>query len=185
MTALGNVVLSSPVAPPLHATIALEGKFAYRVCRKGEDPWNLRRPALQHLDFSEKRQALIVAIALGNSLDKTSPFLYSTKSLKKALKIVNERKHRYINWLVRWPLVMEGVDSADFSIGNDKAKWLNHFSTDSGSMASLVSTARGYVTADAEVVFFDHTGQRNVEYWDEIARLWRDFRIAGATSAAT
>ena len=45
-------------------------------------------------------------VALGNA--RGSPFLHGTLALTRVLKIMEERRYLYTNWLVRWPLDVKG-----------------------------------------------------------------------------
>jgi len=164
-----------PKHAPLNATECKDAKgaFVYRLCRIGETPWTLRQPQdLSNASFSELRALLVSAIAMGNQQAHTSVFLHSTSSLGKIQKILDERRSLYTNWLVRWPMHLKNVDKADFETRGDRLKWLSEEMTDSKLLDNCVQTARGYVDKDSEVVFFQHPGQRNVEWWNEEERLW-------------
>ena len=156
-----------PAEAPYQAIETGNGKqYVYRVLRAFESPWAMRIPPNVDLVHSEMPVMLVMAIAHGNEEHEQSPFLHTTASLKKAIRIVQERKSLYSNWLTRWKknCVEERVD---FETGADRQKWLSENDNDSELVRQAVMTCRGYVQKDSEIVYMRHPGDRNIEWWDE------------------
>ena len=128
--------LLCPQQRPTGATVAVEqakGYYVYRICRKGENPWNLRLPTdISGFHFVEQRALLVHAIAHGNAEDTPSCFLHTSCKLKNALKIFQEREHLYSSWLVRWPKDLVGVDKISFENHIIRAKWYSKCEGDTG-----------------------------------------------------
>ena len=93
-----------PKEMPLSATEETSNTpWLYRVLRRGELPWELRSPPeTKDLSKAAFRDLLVSAVALGNNPEHTSPFLHTTASLRRALLLLQERRHLYSNWLVRF-----------------------------------------------------------------------------------
>ena len=90
-----------PEHAPYRATVSND-TFVYRVLRKGENPWRMRVPPDIQLEYAELRTLLVTAIAHGNNPEQASDFLHATGSLTQAIRIKQERRYLYSNWLVRW-----------------------------------------------------------------------------------
>ena len=162
-----------PAEAPYQAVEAGNGnQYVYRVLRAFESPWKMRIPPDVRLSHSEMRGMLVVAIAYGNEPGESSPFLHTTASLKKAIRIVQERKSLYSHWLTRWKknCVEERVD---FETSADKQKWLSENDSDSELLRQAVMTCRSYVQKDSEIVYMRHPGDSNIEWWDEVHKQWR------------
>ena len=174
-----------PAEAPYHATETGDGKqFVYRVLRAGESPWRMRIPPMVDLEHKEMRALLVTEIAHGTEEQQHSPFLHTTASLKKAIRIVQERKSLYSHWLTRWKknCVEERVD---FETSADKQKWLSEDDNDSEFMRQAVMTCRSYVQTDSEIVYMRHPGDSNIEWWDEVQKQWRKFSEIPSAFQAT
>ena len=92
---------------------------------------------------------MLEAVAIGNT--KTSPFLHGTLSLPRALKIMEERRYLYTNWLVRWPL---SEQDAIINLSNRDAQhaWLSEEDGDTDLLLEWVRFCRKFCTKDQEVV---------------------------------
>ena len=157
-----------PAEAPYHATETGDGKqFVYRVLRYGESPWRMRIPPMVDLVHSEMRALLVTAIAHGNDEQEQSLFLHTTASLTKAIRIRQERRSLYSNWLTRWKknCVEERVD---FETKADKLKWLSENDNDSELVRQAVMICRSYVQKDSEIVYLRHPGNNNIEWWEKI-----------------
>ena len=157
-------------------------QYAYRICRRGENPWQLREPLLcDDLGFKETRALLLSAVARGNSDKHTSPFLHATRSLKRALWIFQERRHLYSHWLVRWPRqVLEGK-CADFQDIAQRSKWLHEDDSDTSLLAEYVQRCRAYTEKDSEIVCFCRPGLEDIDWWDDARKTWHNC-LSSATS---
>ena len=82
--ALTNQALGErgPQHSPASAT-AQFGEWAYRACRMGENPWQLRAPPDHISDLSRKqlRAMVLSAVAKGNDPHMPSPFLHASSRL--------------------------------------------------------------------------------------------------------
>ena len=159
-----------PAEAPYQATETGNGKqFVYRVLRAGESPWRMRIPPMVDLEHKEMRALLVTEIAHGTEEQEQSPFLHTTASLKKAIRIKQERGSLYSNWLTRWKrnCVEELVD---FETKADRQKWLYENDNDSELVRQAVMTCRSYVQTDSEIVYMRHPGDRSIEWWDEVKK---------------
>jgi hypothetical protein len=75
------------------------------------------------MTFLEKRALLVTAVATGNDLARTSPFLHASRSLKRVLMLWSERRHLYGNFVVRWPRKIADVEMADFEAIASRQRW--------------------------------------------------------------
>lgn len=168
--------LLGPRERPLCATALapVSEYYAYRICRKGEHPWDLRRPVdCAGLSFMETRALVVTAVATGNDPARPSCFLHATRKLRKALLIFGERGHLYSHFLVRWPKQLVGVTMADFERLGERQKWFFEHDEDSAYLAECVRLCRNYTEKDSEIVYFDRPAQHLVEWWDEDGKTWR------------
>ena len=83
--------------------------------------------------ISARRQISVISAARGSgpscwkpwllATPRRPPFLHGTLSLPRALNIMEERRHLYTNWLVRWPL--SGQDAIiNLSTKDEQQAWL-------------------------------------------------------------
>ena len=148
--------------------------YAYRICRKGENPWRLRNPQTKLLDtlsFAEQRVRMLTAVATGNNLRSPSPFLHASGSLRKTLRIFGERRSLYSHWLVRFP---KTKDCIDFGDGAQRRKWFSDAGGDSSLLAVYVRRCRSYTEKDSELVYLRCPDLADVEWWDEATKTWQD-----------
>ena len=161
-----------------------KGQYVYRVLRAYESPWNMRIPPNADISHAEMRVMLVTAIAHGNDEHETSLFLHTTTSLTKAIRLLQERKLLYSNWLTRWK--KDCVEQrVDFDNKPEKYKWLSEDDNDNEYVRQAVKTSRRYVEKDSEVVYMRHPGDRNIEWWDEVQKQWRQFSEIPSAFQAT
>ena len=119
---------------------------------------------------------MATGIALGN--EQPSSFLHASTSLTKVLLVFGERSTLYSHWLVRWPKVLPGVEVANFADkAADRDRWLSEIDGDSELIERCIKTARSYVQREKEIVFLQHPGQNNVEWWGAEASTWRSSKF--------
>lgn len=160
-------------------------EYAYRICRRGENPWALREPAdLAGMTFQEQRALLVTAVATGNNPARPSPFLHASRSLRKVLLIWGERRHLYSNFLVRWPRKMEDVVAADFENIGTRQRWFHESDSDSALLADCVSRCHNYTEKDSEIVYFSRPRLEKVQWWDAVGKVWRGCMDDSAISQA-
>lgn len=150
-------------------------KYAYRICRQGENPWQLRDPPLMRdLPDAELRVLILSAIGTGNQASSPSPFLHATRSLKKALWIFSERRALYSHWLVRWPKWGKDSDCLDFEEPAVRHRWLSEAYSDNVLLRNYLDKARAYTEKDSELLYFRRPDLGDVEWWDEENKSWVD-----------
>ena len=122
------------------------------MCRKGgETPWTLRSPPdFSMLDRRGIRVLMLESVACGNTQE--SPFLHGTLGLPRVLKIIEERRHIYTNWLVRWPLDEKGDAVINLSNREHQQAWLQEEDGDTDLVMEWVAHCRKYAAKDQEVV---------------------------------
>jgi hypothetical protein len=163
-----------PTEMPLNAVHEPSKKpWLYRVLRRGEFPWELRNPP-ETKDLSKEAflDLLVSAVALGNNPEHTSPFLHTTTSLGRATMLLQERRHLYSNWLVRFPMVIEGIDIVDLSTVHGMQIYLQEKSSDSALLQSCVGIVRSYAEKDREVVVLRRPPLDRIDVWDQTERAW-------------
>ena len=149
--------------------------WAYRICRQGENPWQLRDPPLmKDLPEPQLRVLILSAIGTGNQASTPSPFLHATRSLKKAVWIFSERRALYSNWLVRWPKWGEDSDCLDFEKSAVRYKWLSEADSDNSLLRNYMDKARAYTEKDSELLYFRRPDLGDVQWWDEEGKSWED-----------
>ena len=164
---------NGPAEAPYQATEEGDGKsYVYRVLRRYENPWEMREPPDTDIADDEFRALLVTAIAHGNDLQGASPFLHTTANLSKAIRIVQERRPLYSNWLCRWKKTCT-EHRIDFCDKKDQQKWLSEHDDDNELIRDAVKSCRSYVQKYAEVVYLRHLGDANVTWWDEFHKKWR------------
>jgi hypothetical protein len=177
-----DIEVVEPKEPFYHATTdstSAAGGFLYRVCRKGETPWALRRPPdVSGLSERELRAMVLPAIAYGNDPARQSPLLHCTITVKKAQAILGERRHLYSNWLCRWPKVCPGMAIIDLSYPS--LKLLDQLPDDTAFLEECVLEVRRYTIKDKEVVVLNYPPKEQVEWWDEEAKKWRPLAQTGS-----
>ena len=147
--------------------------YAFRICRKGEHPWNLRKPTdVSTLSFEEQRALMIPSIANGNKPDTPSHLLHASGSLNKALKIFQEREPLYSNWLVRWPKDLAGVESVSFERNEQRIRWFTERPKDTPVLIDLCKLCIDFTIKDSELVYFAKPNLNDVEWWDEFELKW-------------
>jgi hypothetical protein len=162
-----------PESTPTCAKTATSQNLSYRICRKGENPWQLRDPAVtEHLPRAEMRALLLSAVAIGNNPKRPSPFLHATRVLRKALSIFGERRQLYSHWLVRWPYSAE--DSIDFENIGMRNKWFGEDDSDSSLLQEYRHKCLSYTEKDSEQVYLRRPALENIEWWDEDSKSWHN-----------
>ena len=162
---------SATTEPCSHLT---NNKWLYRVLRRGEKPVSLRQPK----DFGcskddELRALLLDSCAYGNDPANPSCFLHATMRLGNAWRIRNERAHLYSNWLVRFPMEMDGVTVIDLTSYSSAGKYLNDAKGDSAYLRQCLQVVRGYADKDQEAVLLQRPPLELIEWWSEADGRWR------------
>ena len=164
--------------PPCSPSSAIEqyGDWAYRACRMGENPWNLRKVPSHVLELTPKqlRGCVLSAVAMGNDRQHTSPLLHATTSIAVIIKMLGERRWLYSNWLVRWPQDCGGkpahIDFQDYKRGG----WiLADSDDDTDLLQECVQKARGYVAKDRELVYLTSIPLKDIDWWCEETKQWQ------------
>ena len=149
-----------------------DNAWIYRVLRRGETPLDFRTPRAPNLRFDEKRALLLDACALGNDPEQPSPFLHCTKRVACALFLRSERESMYTNWLIRWPLKIEGVEVVDLTERGTGKEYLDDRAGDSGFIQCCLKAVRAFSNKDAEVVVLQRPPEKLIQWWCEIANQW-------------
>ena len=164
--------------PPCSPASAIEqfGDWAYRACRMGENPWNLRKVPSHVLELTPKqlRGMVLSAVAMGNDPQHPSPLLHATDSIAVIIKMLGERRWLYSNWLVRWPQDCGGkpghIDFQDHKRGG----WiLAESDDDTDLLRECVQKARGYVAKDRELVYLTSIPLKEIDWWCEETKQWQ------------
>jgi len=146
--------------------------FHYRVCRKFENPWQLRDPPdLSDMPFLEQRAIVLSAISQGNLPRFPSPFLHATRSLRRCWFIFCERRSLYSHWIVRWP---KSKDCLDFEAPGIKNKYFAERDGDTSLIAALATKCLSYTAKDSEVVYMHRPDMSEVDWWDETTMSWHN-----------
>lgn len=151
---------------------ATAGSFLYRVLRKEEAPWNMRKPVdttgFTHAEF---RTLLLKAVATGNV--DPSPFLHATTKLAAALNLQRERGRLYSNWLVRWPrMASEEEWILDLTTTVAQKRWLTEEKDDTDFMVECLGWGRMFGVKDSEVVVLKKPSFCTVDVWIEDKNCW-------------
>ena len=164
--------------PPASPASAIEqfGDWAYRACRMGETPWNLRKVPSHVLELTRKqlRGMVLSAVAMGNDPQHPSPFLHATDSIAVIRKLLGERRWLYSNWLVRWRQDCGGKP-AHINFQDDK-EWgwiLADSDDDTDLLQECVQKARGYVAKDRELVYLTSIPLKDIDWWCEETKQWQ------------
>ena len=146
--------------------------WSYRICRRGENPWQLRDPpVMADLEFAEMRALLLSAVAKGNDPRSPSPFLHATSVLRKALWIFGERRELYSHWLVRFPKSRKGC--IDFEDAAMRGKWFSEHNNDTSLLEEYVQKCRAYTEKDSELVYLIRPNLEDIQWWDESTKEWQ------------
>ena len=123
------------------------------------------------LDRRGIRVLMLESVACGNTKD--SPFLHGTLGLPRVLKIIEERRHIYTNWLVRWPLDEKGDAVINLSNREHQQAWLREEDGDTDLVMEWVAYCRKYAAKDQEVVQLRKPDWRKTQWWDEEVKAWQ------------
>ena len=174
--ALTNQALGErgPQESPSNAT-AQFGEWAYRVCRMGESPWELRKPPehIHDLTRPQLRGMILSAVAKGNDPQMPSPFLHASTSIAVIRQLLGERRWLYSNWLVRWPKDCVGPARVDFQCKTEWGWVLEEWDTDTDYLQECLQKARGYATKDRELVYLTSIPVKEIDWWCERTNQWR------------
>jgi len=159
------------------------GPYMFRVLRKGETPWALRKPPdTTDLKRVQLRALMLQAVARGNKKGQTSPFLHCTMTVKSALNIrcLHGRDHLYSRWLVRWPFsAISQAEIIDLSTKSEQVKWLKEDDRDTEYLSDCLAWVRGYCEKDKEVVCLASPPPHAVEWWDPDRSQWCGLQKTG------
>ena len=151
--------------------------FVYRSLRRFETPFQMRKPvipkALTHLEL---RALLLPAVAYGNDKKRTSLFLHCTVSVKKAKAIMEERRHLYSNWLVRFP--KDSAAHLTLSCFATQQDYLKEEDTDTAFLELALAHVRKYSTKDKECVYTELPPEEVIEWWNEAEQEWSNVSVA-------
>lgn len=143
-------------SPAPSRAFAPTARYVFRALRHGGEGLMLRRPdARLRSAFSQAqvREALVLAIAKGNSSTFTSPFVHASTNVDCCRALMKLRGMMYSGQMVRIDISgFQPEHVIDLSTYAGQQRWLREEDGDSDAFHDMLSAARAFSRKDKEVL---------------------------------